>query len=122
MPVVGAFTIGLAVYFVLELPSTVPRTIGRRIRATLERERERERGEEGTFVGAHVGRVGRETTKVLRLASWDLKQRFENAKEESQREVKVAEELERKAMGAVERLRGFGMRSGEVRMELARAA
>ncbi|KAI0629816.1 hypothetical protein C8Q77DRAFT_1201214 [Trametes polyzona] len=113
-PVLGAVTIGLATYFVLELPSTVPRTVGRRIKATLAKESE-ESGEEGSFVGAHAARVSRETRKVLRLASWDLKERFRAAMDEHGREVHGAEEMERRAQKALEWFREVERRAGDVR-------
>jgi hypothetical protein len=48
------------------------------------------------FVDAHAGRVSRETSKVLnRLTSWDLRERFRNARRKGQRgrgdEEKVVE-------------------------------
>lgn len=100
-PVLGAFTIGLTVYFVLELPNSIPKNVGRRMKASLVRGEEGEE-EELKFVNAHCTRVGRETRKVLRLASWDLRERFRGAMEDRQREVKGKEEMERKAVGALE--------------------
>lgn len=113
-PVLGAVTIGAAVYFVLELPSTIPRTVGRRIKAALAKEAE-ERGAEGTFVEAHALRVSRETRKVLRLASWDLKERFRTAMDEKNREVQGAEDAERKTTKALDYFRGVELKTSEVR-------
>ncbi|CDO72164.1 hypothetical protein BN946_scf184970.g16 [Trametes cinnabarina] len=113
-PVLGAVTIGLAAYFVIELPSTVPRTVGRRIKASLAKEGE-ELGEDGSFVGAHAARVSRETRKVLRLASWDLRERFRAAMEERGREVHGAEEIEKRAKRALEWFHEVERRAGEVR-------
>ncbi|EIW52373.1 mitofusin [Trametes versicolor FP-101664 SS1] len=113
-PVVGAVAIGLTTYFIFELPSTVPRTVGRRIKASLAKEGE-EMGEDGSFVGAHAARVSRETRKVLRLASWDLKERFRAAMEEHGREVHGAEESERRAKRALEWFHEVERRAGEVR-------
>lgn len=69
-PVVGAVTIGLTGYLVLELPHSVPRTIGRRIKTSLTREDGE--GQE-LWVEFHSARIGRETRKVVRLAAWDQK-------------------------------------------------
>ncbi|KAK7689904.1 hypothetical protein QCA50_006543 [Cerrena zonata] len=113
-PVIGALAIGTAVYFVLELPSSIPRTVGRRIQASLIKENEAV-VEDATFVELQATRVGRETRKVLRLASWDLRERFRNAMEESGREVKGAEDLERQAKKAVEYFRQAEREAGEVR-------
>lgn len=99
-PVVGAVALGFTVYFVLELPQTVPRNIGRRIKHSLTDTADPSGN--GQFVQAHEARVGKETRKVLRLASWDLRERFRVAMEERGKEVKVAEELERNALRAIE--------------------
>ncbi|KAH9480260.1 Transmembrane GTPase fzo1 [Psilocybe cubensis] len=98
-PVIGAVTIGLTAYLILELPSSIPRTVGRRVKASVLA-----RGDDRDvhFVDAHAARISRETRKVLRLASWDLKERFRGAMEERSKEVKGAEELEKKALRAKE--------------------
>ncbi|PCH40442.1 hypothetical protein WOLCODRAFT_162358 [Wolfiporia cocos MD-104 SS10] len=114
LPVFGAATIGLGVYFVLELPSMIPRTVGRRIKAQLVREGE-EQGADNAFVEVHAVRVGRETRKVLRLASWDLKERFRAAMEEKGREVRGAEDMERRAKKALDWFKDIERRAGEVR-------
>ena len=117
-PVVGACVLGLTAYFILELPSTVPRTIGRRIRRTLTKPEEgQEANEEALFVNAHAMRVSRETRKVLRLASWDLRERFRAAMEERGKEVKGAEEMEKKAGTAVEWFHEVERRTKEVRQQ-----
>ena len=113
-PVLGAVSIGLVTYYVFELPSTIPRTVGRRIKASLVKEGE-ERGEKGSFVGAHAARVGRETRKVLRLASWDLKERFRGAMDECGREVHGAEDVERRAVKALDHFHVVEQQTGEVR-------
>ncbi|KAI0265542.1 hypothetical protein BC834DRAFT_877390 [Gloeopeniophorella convolvens] len=100
-PVLGAVVIGTAAYFVLELPASVPRTVGRRIRQTLVKPAVAPSAGEELFVDAHVTRVGRETRKVLRLASWELRQQFSGAMDECTREVRSAEDMEHRAMTAV---------------------
>lgn len=112
VPVLGACTIGLATYFILELPASIPRTVGRRIKASIvTRSGEREVG----FVDAHAGRVSRETRKVLRLASWDLRERFRNAMEERSKEVKGAEEMERRSLRAKEWFGNVGEKTTGIR-------
>jgi mitofusin len=111
-PVVGAVTIGLTAYLVFELPSSIPRTVGRRVKASvLSQADERD----VHFVDAHAERVSRETRKVLRLASWDLRGRFKAAMEESLKEVKGAEEMEKKAVRAKEWFGVVGERTGAIR-------
>ncbi|KAJ3516689.1 hypothetical protein NLJ89_g970 [Agrocybe chaxingu] len=113
-PVIGALTIGLSAYLILELPSSIPRTVGRRVRASvLARVDERD----VHFVDAHAGRISRETRKVLRLASWDLKERFRGAMEERSREVKGAEEMEKKALRAKEWFTGVGEKTATIRQD-----
>ncbi|KAL4249819.1 Mitofusin family protein [Abortiporus biennis] len=112
-PVAGAIAIGITAYFVLELPSSIPRTVGRRIRTSLLKEQEEKA--EDSFVDAHSMRISRETRKVLRLASWDLKERFRGAMDERGKEVKGAEELEKKAKKAVEWFKEVEQRANQVR-------
>ncbi|KAG6841104.1 hypothetical protein C0991_001792 [Blastosporella zonata] len=112
-PVLCAATVGLTAYLILELPSSIPRTVGRRVRASVTRKDGVSEGE--SFVDVHTGRVSKETRKVLRLASWDLRERFRGAMEERSKEVKGAEEMERKALRAKEWFGDVGRRTGEIR-------
>ena len=110
-PIVGAVTIGMTWYVILELPSTVPRTIGRRIKRSLK---DTTSGDSKDWVEENAERVGRETRKVLRLASWDLKQRIITAIDERAKEVKAAEDIERKSKTAVDWLGQAKERTGKV--------
>ena len=112
VPILGACTIGLVTYFILELPTSIPRTVGRRIKASIVTHS----GErEVDFVDAHAGRVSRETRKVLRLASWDLRERFRSAMEERSKEVKGAEEMERRSLRAKEWFGNVGEKTAGIR-------
>ena len=111
-PIAGAVTIGMTWYVILELPSTVPRTIGRRIKKSLKDAAAS--GESEDWVVVNAERVGRETRKVLRLASWDLKQRIATAIDERSKEVKTAEDVERKSKEAAEWFGQAGERTGQV--------
>lgn len=112
-PVVGVATVGLSVYLVWDLPNAIPRTIGRNIRASLVESRSagQSRAESSltralpdeSFAAAHAHRISRETRKVLRIAAWDVKERFRVAMEERSRDVKVAEEK----MSCAEKAREF---------------
>ncbi|EEB98699.1 hypothetical protein MPER_01747, partial [Moniliophthora perniciosa FA553] len=53
-PVIGAVTIGLTAYLVLELPNSIPKSVGRRVKAAVERENA---DEENTFVEVPAGRI-----------------------------------------------------------------
>ncbi|KAL5482410.1 FZO1 [Sanghuangporus weigelae] len=114
-PVLGAVTIGLGVYLVIELPSSVPRTVGRRVRAALIRADEKSGV---TFVGAHASRVARETRKVLRLAAYEQRERFRAAMESSLREVQSAERIEHQAGKALAWFDDVQIRTGNVRKEV----
>lgn len=113
-PVIGAVVFGATAYFILELPSTIPKTVGRRIRASLVKV-EDGATEQELFVNAHAARVSRETRKVLRYASWDLRERFGSAMEDRGKEVQNAEALEKKAMKALEYFHGVERKTGAVR-------
>lgn len=150
-PIVGVATLGMTVYFVLELPYMIPRTVGRRIKAELA---SRPLGSLGSsspsplstvtsssttstksinatsttsrlspssafadlpFAAAHSARITRETRKVLRLASWDLRERFRAAMDEKTNEVVGAEEAEKRASQALEWFEGVVGRTEGVR-------
>lgn len=113
VPVISTVIVGTVAYHILELPSTIPRTVGRRICASLTKETEG-RSEE-TFVEVHAMRISREVRKVLRLASWDLKERHRGAMEERGREVQNAEAVEKSAQRAVEKFHDIQTKAGEVR-------
>jgi mitofusin 2 len=113
-PVIGAFTIGLTAYFILELPNTIPKTVGRRIKTSLVKADENV-SEDEMYVNAHAARISRETRKVLRLASWDLRERFRAAMDERGKEVKGAEEMERKSRKAIEYFVGVEQQTGGIR-------
>lgn len=111
--ILGTAVVGTTAYYILELPSTIPKTVGRRIRTQLLRDVEGR--PEQTFVEWNADRVSRETRKVLRLASWDLKERFRAAMDDSNRKVQSAEEIERKAQGALDFFKDVQAKTGEVR-------
>ena len=116
-PVLGAFILGATTYFVLELPSSVPRTVGRRIRNSLVKPESSQGLQEERFTDAHAARVARETRKVLRLASWDLRERFRVALDERSREVRGAEEMEGRAARAKEWFTTVRQRTADIREE-----
>ena len=131
-PIIGAVTLGATVYFVLELPHTIPRTIGRRLKRSLARpiSTSRVQAAEGhtlttrtanlaelPFAQAHAARIARETRKVLRLAAWDLRERFCTAMEERAKEVNTAEDSEKRAMRAMAWFAEVTARTEETRIK-----
>ena len=130
-PLIGAATLGATVYFVLELPNTIPRTVGRRLKHSLAcpMGATRVQAVEGhtltartanlaelSFSQAHSARIARETRKVLRLGAWDLRERFRTAMEERAKEVKTAEESEKRAVWAMAWFAEVAARTEEVRV------
>ena len=109
-PVFAVVSTGLVVYLIYDLPNSVPRNIGRSIKSGLQsgqllRSNDTGRSdavttlvssswarslaecEEPSLAAVHSTRVGRETRKVLRLASWDLQERFRVAIAQRRAEV-----------------------------------
>lgn len=91
-PVVGAVVIASCVYIVYDLPRSIPRNVARQLQAALNA---------SGFVGTESIRVQREARKVIRLASWDLRERFRAALEEKTKVVREGEEQERQAVMAM---------------------
>jgi len=110
-PALAVVTIGMTAYLVLELPTSIPKTIGRRIQSSIAQLSE---GEDD-FVDGHVSRVSKETRKVLRLASWDLKERFRGAMDVKGKEVKQAEDLLEKADKASQFFSDVGHRASQAK-------
>lgn len=106
--------VGLAVYVVIDLPRAIPRNIGRKLESTLSSSLTAPSSSPPTsFSSAHSDRIARETRKVLRLAGWDLRERFRAALEKSANERKEIEATVGKAEGALTWLGGFVEQVGE---------
>ncbi|KAK2465302.1 hypothetical protein APHAL10511_002656 [Amanita phalloides] len=114
-PILGAATLGLTAYVILDLPSSVPRTVGRRIRASLMHS---DGGKNETYVEMQAERVSKETRKVLRAMSVGVDRKFDTAIEDHEETVRDAAVREGKALKAKERLAEFGKKSGEIRGHL----
>ncbi|KXN82826.1 Transmembrane GTPase fzo1 [Leucoagaricus sp. SymC.cos] len=138
-PVLGVTTIGLGVYLVFELPSNIPRTIGRRVRSQVLRSHHSEQQQRkristyvdgvqlsssssltvttrgSGFIDPHAERVSKETRKVLKIASWQLREKFRDALEERQKEVKGSEDMERRAESALKWFEDVGRKADEIR-------
>ncbi|KAG8998201.1 mitofusin [Tulasnella sp. JGI-2019a] len=119
-PVLGAVTLGLTVYFVLELPRAIPRTVGRHIKAELVQVTPADEFSalitpRPTFIVEHSQRIQRESQKVMRIATWDLKDTFKTAFEESQKEVRGAEETQARAVRALTFFTGLEARTDGVK-------
>ncbi|KAK4046696.1 mitofusin [Microbotryomycetes sp. JL201] len=100
-PVFGVLTVGLAAYIIVDLPRAIPRNIGRKLALSLTSTEEPDQihpssttpasQQPTTFSSAHADRIAKETRKVLRLAGWDLRERFRAALEQSEKERRQVE-------------------------------
>lgn len=112
-PVLAVVSTGLVVYFIYDLPNSVPRNVGRSLKLGLESgtllrcntsdslTALRQDGEP-SFTAVHSARVGRETRKVLRLASWDLQERFRVAIAQRRAQVEKQEAKQASANLAID--------------------
>lgn len=99
--------VGLGVYLVIDLPRAVPRNVGRRLRRRLDASASSP-SPDGTprpaaatsWADAESNRIAKETRKVLRLAGWDLRERFRSALESAQTEQDDARDSLRAAKEA----------------------
>lgn len=101
-PIVGAITLGTVAYIVYELPRSIPRNVGRHLREALLVTS----GGEGdaalvSFPDAVSAKMSREVRKVMRIAAYDLKERYRSAVESRAKVVKENEEAEKKANAAL---------------------
>ncbi|CBQ71274.1 related to FZO1-GTP-binding protein, required for biogenesis of mitochondria [Sporisorium reilianum SRZ2] len=111
-PVFAVVSTGLVVYFIYDLPNSVPRNVGRSIKCGLQSgtllrssttsDASSSSSEEASFAAVHSARVGRETRKVLRLASWDLQERFRVAIAQRRAEVERQEAKQASANLAID--------------------
>ncbi|PFH54043.1 hypothetical protein AMATHDRAFT_73057 [Amanita thiersii Skay4041] len=114
-PILGAVTVGLTAYLIMELPTSIPRTVGRRIKTSVSRSGGRS---QELYIDFHARRVSTETRKVLKLASWDLRERFRAAMEDRTKEVRSAEEMEGRASKAQVWFGEISKRADQVRIRL----
>ncbi|KDQ25847.1 hypothetical protein PLEOSDRAFT_1058073 [Pleurotus ostreatus PC15] len=113
-PVVGAVVLGSVGWVVVELPRSVPKSVGRRVgREVIVKEKDEE-GED-VWIKAHTYRITRETRKVLRLAAWDVREKWRGVYDERVKEVRGMEEVVKKCEKAVGRMAVILGRCGEVR-------
>lgn len=101
-PALGVITVGAVAYIVYELPRSVPRNIGRHIQERLlVSSGVDDDSADVPFADAQATRIGKEVRKVMRLASWDLRERFRAAMEARGELVRENEAAEKKATKAL---------------------
>ncbi|KAG8783463.1 mitofusin [Ceratobasidium sp. 428] len=113
-PVLILAVVGGAAWLVVDLPYSIPRTVGRRIAVQVSSPKSSTTTV--GFIDNHATRVGRETRKVLRLAAWDVRERYRAAGEETGRAVKEAEGVLKRAEVAWSFFAGLGERCAGVRV------
>ena len=105
-----ALAVGLAIYIIRDLPRAIPYNVGRKLHSTLVT---------SEFSSIESERIAKETRKVMRLAGWDLRERFRAALEASEKDRKDVEGRVKKAeeaLGFLEKyLEDVDNHRGEVR-------
>jgi len=91
-PLAALASLLLAGYIIHDLPRAIPHNIGKKMHASLINEE---------FVVVESDRICRETRKVMRLAGWDLRERFRAALEASEKDRKEVEGRLKKADEAI---------------------
>lgn len=117
-PVVGAVVLGSIIWIIHDLPRAIPINVGRHLSHTLSTPSSTE---DTTWSDAQTDRLAREARKVIRLASWDLRERFRTALEARGQVVREAEQNERKAAHALEWFRGVEARVVDIRGEMGKS-
>ncbi|KAJ9117622.1 hypothetical protein QFC22_004472 [Naganishia vaughanmartiniae] len=118
-PVVGAIVLGGVAWIIYDLPRAIPHNVGRHLAASLAATSTEE--EEDAWSNMQTERLAREARKVIRLASWDLRERFRTALDARGRVVREAEQNEHKAQQAVEWFRGVEGRVVDIRGEMGKS-
>lgn len=91
-PLAALASLLLAGYTIHDLPRAIPHNIGKKLHTQLMNEE---------FVTLESDRICRETRKVMRLAGWDLRERFRAALEASEKDRKEVEGRLKKADEAI---------------------
>ncbi|GAA5889014.1 hypothetical protein JCM8208_007744 [Rhodotorula glutinis] len=116
-PVIGVLTVGLVAYVIVDLPRAIPRNIGRKLALSLSApdasasssssSSSTPSSQPVSFASAHSDRIAREVRKVLRLAGWDLRERFRAALDKAAGERREVEGVVKRAEGALAFLEEF---------------
>lgn len=118
-PALGVVVAGAIAYVIYELPRSIPRNVGRHIRSTLlVTSGEIDDDEQTAFYDAEAQRISREVRKVMRLAAWDLRERFRAALDARGEIVRQSEETARQAARALEWFTDVEQRVDTIRGQL----
>ena len=119
-PVAGMLAFGTVAYIIYELPRSIPRNVGRHVQTSL-RVSSGSSGDD-IFVpltDAVSARVSKEVRKVMRLGSWDLRERFRGAVESRAEVVRESEEAGKRASIALNHFAETGKQVEGVRNSIA---
>ncbi|WFD42161.1 mitofusin [Malassezia psittaci] len=109
-PALLLVSLGAMTWVVMDLPQAIPRNVGRHLKRELKSGRALRSSSShpavlsnstDAFASIHSMRVTRETRKVLRLASWDLQEKFRVAISQRRSDVERAEQQEKVAQYAL---------------------
>ncbi|KAH9815890.1 hypothetical protein DFH28DRAFT_967229 [Melampsora americana] len=112
---IGVMTVAFGVYLISDIPRAIPHNIGRKLERELNELVSLSADAPTSWVDSEVERLTKETRKVVRLAGWDLRQRFRSALEEAGVETDGAKAEVQKAIEALAWLEGFGEEVGSLR-------
>ncbi|EGG07652.1 uncharacterized protein MELLADRAFT_85522 [Melampsora larici-populina 98AG31] len=112
---IGIMTVAFGVYLIADIPRAIPHNIGRKLERELNELVSSCPDAPTSWVESEVERLTKETRKVVRLAGWDLRQRFRSALEEAGVETDGAKAEVQKAIEALAWLEGFGEEVGSLR-------
>lgn len=128
-PVLLLLGAGAVAWIVTDLPNAVPRNVGRNLQRELKgghgvvqlpgNSPMLLRNSSNLFATMHSMRTMREVRKVLRLASWDIQEKFRVAISQHRANVSKAEAQEKLADKAVEWLSQTAARSAAIQSEVA---
>lgn len=128
-PVLLLVGAGVMAWVVSDLPNAVPRNVGRSLKKELcsgvgvvqlpGNSPALLRNSSNVFATMHSMRTMREVRKVLRLASWDIQEKFRVAISQRRAEVSKAEAQEKLADAAIEWLTQTAARSAAIQSEVA---
>jgi len=97
--------VGLALYIVSDLPRAIPHNIGRKLHLSLTDSASS--GITSSYASNESERISKEVRKVMRLAGWDLRERFRAALESSEKDRREVEGKLEKAREALEFLEDY---------------
>jgi mitofusin len=122
-PVVGVLIVSMSIYVIQDLPNAIPRNVGRQLRQALQAASDSYSEQTGAvdYVEYQSTRMQREARKVIRLASWDLRERFRAALDKKSMILRESEEEEKRAIKAMQNFAALQTRSNEIKSAMGKS-